>query len=163
MWWNRHSTDNFVLDFFRVRFVTNEASESSIFGAIWRPWIFWTWWQRKRPRMADEPQNRSIAEEFSKEWKANFQTPWWVDGMYLYGKVLFTCCALRLFMEWMPNQRSFLWPFDLGLHDSLIQSGEQKTSCGADGPLYLCGKRRENIISLVLDTFIGDMLGNTHP
>ena len=55
--------------------------------------------------------------------------------------------------------RSLLWG---SMNYSLTQSGEQKTSSGADGPhaqirICICGKRRGNIISLlVLYTYIGD-------
>lgn len=100
---------------------------------------------------------------------------------YFYGKVLFTCCVLRYveIVHGMPNQqsmhseksgipfafdRSLLWG---SMNYSLTQSGEQKTSSGADWPhaqisTCICGKRRGNIIPLlVLDTFIGEMLGNT--
>ena len=87
-------------------------------------------------------------------------------------------CVLRLFMECRINRaphsekrripfafdRSLLWG---SMNYSLTQSGEQKTSSGADWPhaeisMCICGKRWGNIISLlVLDTYIGDMLGNT--
>lgn len=170
MWWNCHSTGNFLLGdcwsihrqwWFRSQVCKNclklpmkLQKHQAYVGAIWRHWIFWTWWQRKRPRLFQFTyrsrwltKNRSIADEFL---KANIQTPWRGNGngMYFYGKVLFTCCVLRYIeiVHGMPNQqsmqsekrripfafdRSLLWG---SMNYSLTQSGEQKTSSGADWP-----------------------------
>ena len=101
-------TDNGGLDVRFVKLPMKLQKHQAYVGAIWRHWIFWTWWQRKRPRLFQFTyrsrwltKNRSIADEFL---KANIQTPWRGNGMYFYGKVLFTCCVLRLSMECRINR-----------------------------------------------------------
>ena len=189
MWWNCHSTCNFLLGdwwsihrqwWFRCQVckITYEASEaSSLCGGNLEALNLLDMVAKEEATVVPiHVQEQMINQKqihcrwISKSKHPNTLTRQWY--VLLWESSFHTLCIE--IVHGMPNQqsmhsekraipfafdRSLLWG---SMNYSLTQSGEQKTSSGADGPhaqirICICGKRRGNIISLlVLYTYIGD-------